>query len=220
MKLHVNSWVAYNLAMDQAKVRVAVDAGANDGGYTATLLEHGFEVHSFEPVPEMFEKLKARVGHDKRATLNQCALGDRFSTQTGIQVLEAWTLGRPGDGGLSVSPDFKDAPGFKMTTMRLDDYLGETPIGILKLDVDGHEFKVLKGAARTLRRDKPPILCEFGCYLSKLFGPEAPRQMVEFIFDLGYKVVSCDAKHEFTRWDQIEPQWPWHTTFDVVLLPR
>lgn len=216
--LHVNSWIAYNLAMDGAKVRVAVDAGANDGGYTNTLLEHGFEVHAFEPVPAMYNKMSARFDPHPKAFLNCMGLSDKREVIKDVVVLEAWTIGKVGDGGLQKTPNPEVQAPFDLHTITLDEYLAATRIGILKLDVDGHEFKVLRGAERTLRRDKPPMLCEFSCYLNKL--GESPENFVNFIFSLGYKVVSCDAKHEFTTWAEIEPHWPWHSSFDVMLFPR
>ncbi len=218
--LHVNSWALYQKCMDQAKIRVAVDAGANDGGYTNTLLEHGFSVHAFEPVPAMFNVLESRYDKCPDVVLNQMGLSDKRETIKDVTVLEAWTIGRPGDGGLQEKPEMKGAKHFDMPTITLDEYLGETRIGLLKLDVDGHEFKVLRGAEKTLRRDAPPILCEFSCYVHRLFGKSEPKAMVNFIFSLGYKVVSCDAMHEFMSWEAIEPQWPWHTSFDVMLIPR
>lgn len=218
--LHVNSWIAYNLAMDGAKVRVAVDAGANDGGYTNTLLQHGFEVHAFEPVPAMYWKMAERFTDHPKAFLNRIGLSDRREVIHDVSVLEAWTIGKVGDGGLQKTPNPEVQDVFDMQTITLDEYLGASRIGILKLDVDGHEFKVLRGAERTLRRDMPPILCEFSTYMHKLFGPSEPENFVNFIFSLGYKVVSCDAKHEFTTWAEIEPHWPWHSSFDVMLFPR
>lgn len=215
--LHVNSWIAYNQALDDAKIRVAVDAGANDGGYTNTLLEHGFQTHCFEPVPQMFAKLEKRFGGDPRVCINRMGLSDKRETIKDVMVLEAWTIGHVGDGGLQKTPNPEVQDVFDMPTITLDEYLGQTEIGILKLDTDGHEFKVLRGAEKTIRRDMPPILCEFGCYLHKL--GESPEAFVNFIFGLGYKVVSCDMKHEFLTWEQIEPQWPWHSTFDVMLFP-
>lgn len=220
-QLHVNSWDAYNKAMDEAKIRVAIDAGANDGGYTHTLLEHGFRVHAFEPVPREFAKMLARIGRTEMAILNNYGLSDKMDVVKGVTVLEAWTLGHVGDGGLQQSPNYKDEPPFDLRLTTIDDYVQyvwNTKVGIIKIDVDGHEFKVLRGGETVIRRDKPAILCEFGCYLNKL--GEDPEAFVNFIFGLGYDVWSCDGKNRFTSWAEISPQWPYHTTFDVMLLPR
>ena len=219
--LHAHSWIAYQKAMDQATCRVAVDAGANDGGYTDTLLTNGFVVHSFEPVPAMCNKIRDRYADDdKPVYINQMGLSDKRETIKDVTVLEAWSIGHVGDGGLIQTPNKEVQATFTMHTITLDEYLGDTSIGLLKLDVDGYEHKVLKGAEKTLRRDKPPILCEFNAYLHKMFGKSEPELMVNFIFSLGYDVWSCDGKNRFTSWDAIKPYWPYHSSFDVILLPR
>lgn len=219
--LKVHSWLAYQKAMDSATCRVAVDAGANDGGYSATLLANGFGVHAFEPVPVMCDLIRARFkDDDKPIFINQLGLSDKRETLHDVTVLEAWTIGKVGDGGLQVKPEMKDSPPFTMHTIPLDDYLGNTRIGLMKLDVDGMEYKVLIGAQKTIQRDRPPILCEFNCYLGKMFGAHEPEAMVNYIFHLGYDVWSCDGANKFTSWAEIEPQWPYHSSFDVMLLPR
>lgn len=38
-------------------------------------------------------------------------------------------------------------------------------VNLIKLDVDGHEWNVLKGAAQTLRRFRPPIIMEVAPYV-------------------------------------------------------
>jgi len=220
-QLHVNSWIAYQKAMDTATCRIAVDAGGNDGGYAHTLIENGFVTHVFEPVPAMYRKICDRFSNgDKPVYINQMGLSDKRETIEGVTVLEAWSIGKIGDGGLIQSPNQDVQEIFTMHTITLDEYLGDTRIGLLKLDVDGYEHKVLKGAEKTLRRDKPPILCEFNCYLHKMFGKDEPEAMVNFIFSLGYEVWSCDGVNCFKAWAEIEPQWPYHSSFDVILLPK
>ena len=215
--LHVNSQILYERCLREATIKVAVDAGANVGGYTNTLLEHGFSVHAFEPVPSVFKDLQLRFGSTPRVKLNQLGLSDSAYAMTDVTVLEAWTIGKPGDGGLQVKPEMKDSPVFDIHTISLDSYLGHKRIGIFKLDVDGMEPRVLRGAAGTLIRDHPPILCEFSCYINKL--GHSPEGFINLILSLGYHIWSCDGENKFSSWQEIAPHWPYHSSFDVMLLP-
>jgi len=217
MNLHVDSWYLYEKAMQEVMVKVAVDAGANDGGYTKTLLSHGFEVHAFEPVPAMFAEMKVAHGENPKAHLNMLGLSDKAEVLRDVTVLEAWTIGQVGMGGLNIKPEMKDAKPFDMQTITLDSYLDGDPIGLFKLDVDGYEFKVLLGAEKTLRKWHPPILCEFGKYLAAV--GDDPKTFVEFIFDLGYDIWSMDGKFKATMWNVVQPHWP-IDTYDVMLLPK
>lgn len=40
-------------------------------------------------------------------------------------------------------------------TVRLDDFVRDTTVGFMKLDIEGMEFEALKGAKDTIRRDRP-----------------------------------------------------------------
>lgn len=216
--LHVNSWDLYSYFLDTVKCRVALDIGANDGGYTKTLLENGFIVHAFEPVPEMFEKLKGVHGGDAFAILNNLGVSDRAGVVKDITVLEAWTIGNPGLGGLQVKPERRGVPTFDMTTTTVDEYLQGDPVGIIKLDVDGYEPNVLRGAIKTLKQYRPPILCEISNYIEKLGTPA--KDFCELVFGLGYRMVSMDGKYEAKNWHDVEPWWPHHSSFDVMLVPN
>lgn len=215
--LHVNCWDEYQRAMDQATIKVAVDAGANDGGYTHTLRQNGFTVHAFEPVPHMFQKLSEKHRNDPMVFGNNLGLSDRNEIITGVTVTGVWTIARPDAPNLSVNPD-NGGTLFDMRTVTLDGYLGDTRIGLFKLDVDGYEPKVLKGAEKTVLRDRPPILCELGHWIIKM-GHD-PRAFIEQIFALGYVISSMDGKCICRTWEEVHPQYPYDTTFDVMLFPK
>ena len=203
--------------MDDSIVRTALDVGANDGGYAGTLVNNGFRVIAIEPVPQMYSHLQQRHRYNDVLCLN-IGLSDKRERLEGVTVLEAWAIGKPGEGGMSPTPNPEIVGTFDVELRTMDEVVGKTPIGLIKLDTDGYEFKVLRGGRNTILNWKPPILCEFGCYLEKL--GESPREFVNYIFALGYNVVSMDGQNVFTSWKEIEPQWPKDTTFDVMLMPK
>ncbi len=219
--LHVQSWELYEKAMREATCKVALDIGANDGGYTQTLVENGFETHSFEPVPKMFNKLQERFADEPKVTCYQVGLSDKDETIENARVMHAWTLGDPDKVKMSVSPDHKDDEAFTLNLKTVDDFCdiwSVEKVGIIKLDVDGYEYRVLRGAEATLCRDKPPILCEFSEYIQRL--GDSPKDFVNFIFSMGYKIVSMDGSFVCENWAQVAPCWPAHGSFDTMLLPR
>jgi len=208
----------FNQVMRDAKCKVAIDAGANSGDYTETLLENGFFTYAFEPVPSMFRKLLKRHGQNKQCFCVQFGLSDKTSIIRDVTVLEAWTIGKPGMGGLSVKPEMAKHNTFNLVTISLDEYLQGLPVGIIKLDVDGYEFKVLRGAEQTIKKYRPPILCELGKYIASI--GESPESFVRFILSMDYFVVSMDGQNVFSSWSEIAPQYPYESTFDVMLMPR
>lgn len=222
--LHVLSWSAYEKAMKDAKIRVAIDAGANEGDYTRTLVEKGFEVWAFEPQPVMFRKLFERHWDKKGVWPINMGLGNHVHILKDVQILECWSIGKPGDGGMLMTPNLEVQRPFDMLVTTIDHFFsprrkpGDGGVGIIKLDTDGFEYKVLKGGEQTIRKWKPAILCEFGEYLERL--GDDPKTFIEFIFDLGYDIWSMDGLNKFSTWKEIEPQYPHSSTFDVMLLPR
>jgi FkbM family methyltransferase len=226
MGLHCHCWDLYEKAMKEAKYNVAVDIGANSGGYTATLRQHGFGVIALEPVPKMFKQLKERFKDDLEVVCRNLAMSDKPEIIHNCRVMHAWSLGDPEKVGMSVSPDHKDDLPFDMICDTLDhtlEFLQISHVGIIKLDVDGYEPKVLRGAEKTIWRDSPPILCELSEYPERM-GHD-PKTFINYIFDLGYKICALDGKMECTTWEEVEPYYPRPNSkvigsYDVMLLPR
>jgi hypothetical protein len=77
---------------------------------------------------------------------------------------------------------------------RLDDVLEERAVGavdLLKIDVEGSEPEVLRGATRSLERTRH-VICEInGPYLAQ--QGLSPRQLVRQIIDSGFRLRSVSG---------------------------
>lgn len=156
-------WTAgiFDLAVSEVLARLvdpgdtAVDAGANVGYMTvlvATVAGPSGRVFAFEPHPGLFVILQQNVAAAAGAAccaVNNAALGARVG-RARLVVPDAMAandgLARI-DQGDAVAGESIDVA---MTT--LDAEIGDDPIGVLKLDVEGYELEVLTGAARLLSR--------------------------------------------------------------------
>jgi FkbM family methyltransferase len=147
--------VAETLARLADPGETAIDAGANVG-FMSNLLAHavgsGGQVISFEPHPLIFETLKSNAARWQKT--------DRVSP---IDIRQAAVSSSAGVLPLAIDPDtFAENKGTasleqrdltnstEVLTVCLDDE-PSTPIGVLKLDVEGHELAALSGAAALLR---------------------------------------------------------------------
>jgi FkbM family methyltransferase len=140
---------------------LAIDAGANIG-YTTSILGVRVgpkgRVHSFEPHPEVFESLTENVElwkRDRRCgsfLLHQAALGK----EKGKALLHTNEWFRTNRGTAWISEKIETGPGLRVCEVaigNLDSLLGtDETIGILKMDVQGHELGVLQGMSRLLQR--------------------------------------------------------------------
>ncbi|TWU28179.1 FkbM family methyltransferase [Bythopirellula polymerisocia] len=162
--------------------RTSVDAGANRGSYTYFLSRLSQHVYAYEPNPAMRWILK-RVAAEN-VTVSKAALSDESGIAE-FAVPKSKTFFRNNAGSLEVDQLAEASPDlvrFQVPTARLDD-LGVSNVGFMKIDVEGHERKVLLGAQRVIERDHPVLLIEM---MDSLTQGEL-RESVEFVERRGYR---------------------------------
>ena len=130
-----------------------VDVGANIGNHTvffAAIL--GAQVIAMEPYRASHDLLEVNVaanGIEDRVRTHCVALGERDGSGS-------VRIGDPGNlGTVGIQADGGDIPIRSLDGMALD-----TPIGLIKIDVEGDEAAVLAGARQTIRRWLPDIIVE------------------------------------------------------------
>lgn len=138
----------------------AVDVGAADGVYTWYLSRLASFCVAFEANPESANRIRRRV---PSATVYAVALSDgegetclRIPVVKGVP-LEGWaTIEAENRFGPLDSQDVRSRP---VALRTLDSYVLQN-VGFIKIDVEGHELAVLRGAADTIHRWRPTILIE------------------------------------------------------------
>jgi FkbM family methyltransferase len=156
---------------------IVFDVGANVGGYTKAALEvcPSAKIYGFEPHPLNFAKL-ARNLEGTSATLFRYALGDSDDVVTFYDRSDKY-----GSAHASLYSDVievlhrKESIASQVAIKRLDDVavgLGVQRIHLLKIDTEGHELAVLKGAERMLRSGQVDVIqFEFNetCVIARTF---------------------------------------------------
>jgi FkbM family methyltransferase len=139
--------------------RTAIDAGANTGLYTLRLARLCRTVYAFEINPGV-------TGHLQRARLpNVHLMHVGLSSAAGPAVLYIPLLhGKmPLEGWASLTPgNCPDTDVHRQITgqVRTLDSYRIVDVDFMKIDVEGHEIELLKGARETLTRYRPRILAE------------------------------------------------------------
>jgi len=107
------------------------------------------KVYAFEPEPGNFEKLKANL--ERNNVTNVIPLQLALSENEGeMQVASA--------GGSSIMTQARTGTSVKVTT--IDKFVGANKlprVDFIKMDVEGHELKVLEGAHETIQAFKPSL---------------------------------------------------------------
>ena len=144
-----------------------LDVGANTGIYS--LLSKAVsplrEVHAFEPFKSVFGILKNNIALNKFAAdiivVNAAASSETGTADLFIPTQEHGLV----EMSASLSPDFKSEHSERVSvrSIKLDDYcrqLGLGRVAVMKIDVEGVEDRVFKGAREMIARDRPIIFCE------------------------------------------------------------
>lgn len=196
---------------------LALDVGANIGQMTSALsaaVGPTGRVISFEPHPEIFALL-----HDNVARWN--GAGDTGA----IELRHLGLASSCGTAQLGMSEAFESNAGtasmcadderivrtVDVPIRRLDDELGEACVGVMKLDVEGYELEVLRGAPKALaeHRIRDIVFEEFG---------EAPTPVSELLQSSGYEVYSLDQTLLGPMMEPARADWRRRSTEDPSYL--
>ncbi len=151
-----------------------IDAGAWIGGhamaYAKKVGENG-KVIAFEPNPDAYECLKRNVSplsNGGNLEIYPEALGD-VRNQVSFSVKKGW-----GDSG---HVGYEEGA-IIVWMNRLDNY--NFAPNFIKIDVEGCELKVLKGAAKTIEKRRPVMVVEINAPALKRQGSD-PQQVIDWL---------------------------------------
>jgi FkbM family methyltransferase len=132
----------------------AIDVGANYGLYSYFLSRAGKVVEAFEPLPECAQSIRAYGS--TRICVHNVALS---STPGNLQLYTPIIDGVPYPACSTFSRPAGPCDIIDVPVKTLDSY-GFDDVCLVKIDVEGHELEVLKGAEQTLNRERPVVLVE------------------------------------------------------------
>lgn len=133
---------------------MALDIGANHGIYAYALASLANAVHCFEPLAECCRYIQDH--HAANITVHNVALSDRASElELHVPIIDGRAV------YTRASLDRPDGPfdSRRVEVRTLDSY-ALTNVAFIKIDVEGLEAAVLRGATRTLEANHPKLLVE------------------------------------------------------------
>ncbi|MGC5029345.1 FkbM family methyltransferase [Micromonospora sp. DT229] len=149
----------------------AVDVGAWYGPWTARLLRRAARVVAVEPTTALAGQLRTAF---PRVEVVEAAVSDHEGTAT---------LYLPEGGAIVGTSSLEDpTQGAPVPVRRITlDSLGLTEVRFIKIDIEGHELPALRGAAETVKRDRPVLLIE----VEERIQPVEP--LLELLTGWGYR---------------------------------
>lgn len=147
-------WIFDNLDPERAYV----DVGHSTGWFGVPVALKGYEVYGFEPLPNSYQRsLDNMALNGVEYTLINAAV----SSGSGEQTLR-YTARLPLTSGASLEPHIHGGrESMTVDVVTLDEAIpSDLDVGFIKVDVEGHEIHVLRGAEKLIDRCRPKMILE------------------------------------------------------------
>jgi len=153
---------------------VFVDAGANFGEFTIFAAKHAASVLAFEPLPKVYAALEENVSLNQfvNVRLFQLALGENSATLPMYSCIDGELNNNEGLSTLYIS-DNRSTQVASVSVEPFDDVFDESGykrIDVFKVDVEGAEIEVLRGARTSIKRYRPVLLVELNSLTCEAAG--------------------------------------------------
>jgi FkbM family methyltransferase len=181
---------------------VVVDVGANVGAHALPLAQAvgpTGQVLAFEPTGFAFGKLRRNLELNpalaRRVQAVQGFLGPAKGAGAVPPLYSSWPL-KTGD-------DLNDRHGGRRmdaggaSRLSLDAAVGDAPVQLIKLDVDGHECGVLRGAGELLRKRGPIIVLELAPSELAEAGSSV-AELMAILKQAGYHLTDLGSRHKIS----------------------
>jgi FkbM family methyltransferase len=185
------------------------DVGANIGEFAlfaANLVGAEGKVCAFEPMNDTFKTLQENVAinnYQKRVLPYNIALSDHQGEADLFAATEYTALGSMEDGFHTMyAQDDRSVFVHKTRLETMDDMQKELPApDFLKVDVEGAELLVLKGALKTLEKSHPKILLEFNKDTFEAAG-YTQQEVLDLLKRFGYKFYTIENRGKLLPLDE------------------
>ena len=169
---------------------IFIDIGANFGlhtVYAAKLVGEKGRVFAFEPVAKHLNLLNKNISLShvrERVEIVSSALSNSQESSLTFYLPPEEEIAVTA----SLSAEGNNLQEIKVANARLDDYWTniDREVKLIKIDVEGAELEVLRGAERLLKRWKPKLLIEVHGFALPSFGTTV-HELRQFLIDLGYQ---------------------------------
>lgn len=135
-----------------------IDVGGNRGVYAFRCWRLGAQVEVFEPNPVCLKVLQAWASNRPRVNVHAVGLSNE-SASASLHIPVDDT-GIEHDASASIEQHAFSRSRAQSIHLETLDSFAFPDVSLIKIDVEGHEFSVIEGAADTLRRLRPALLIE------------------------------------------------------------
>jgi len=178
------------------KNSIVLECGCHIGTHTIKLAKLCDKLYAFEPLPSTNMVLRKNL--ELNSIDNVIVSENGVSDQIGKTKYNWIENGNPGCSGLDDNP-MGIPPWIPPLTQIIEvdlitiDSLNLNRLDFMKIDVEGYETKVIRGAMNTIRRCKPTIIMEVW---KNHFGEvdlDYTKELFADLLDMGYDVINIEG---------------------------
>lgn len=172
----------------------AVDVGANIGNHSVFFSKFFNRVHSFEPNPLAFDVLKVNAKYAiPKNNIEPYPIG-----LSDIDGYHSFSINRCNMGASKIESDeikLSSCQNIRVKVQKADNIqcLQNEKISLVKIDVEGHEVNVLKGARNIIQHNKPAIIFEQGA--AEIVNGSS--RTIDYLAGLGYEFYTIRKRFYF-----------------------
>ena len=173
------------------KRSIVIECGCHIGTHTIKIASLCDKIYGFEPMPDTFEVLNKNIqlNYINNAIIYKKGVADKPGLTKYSWIPET----NPGGSGLDDNPMGKPE-WINTTTKNIEvelttiDSLNLDKLDFMKIDVEGYETLVIKGAINTIQRFKPVIVMEVWRDHFGSVDINYTKELFKDLLDIGYDV--------------------------------
>ena len=178
---------------------VCIDIGANIGLKTLFLSRHASNgrVIAVEAAPSVAARLRENIALNSASNVEcvEAAIGDHVGS---VRFAEASAYGHIATEGIEVPMLSIEELARRLSLPRVD---------FIKIDVEGFEFSILKGAYDFINAQRSLVLFEFNSWCQLAFADVNPKMFLEWIFEhFAYIGIVRPSPSGYDLIEQIRPE--------------
>ena len=167
---------------------VVIDAGANYGQLSILFskVKPGVKVYAFEAYKYISQILLKNVKiNNANVKVYNCILSDE--NKKNLIISDAILKEFNNYGSNSVELETDENQGNLIDSIKIDDLDIQEKISFMKIDVQGYDLKVLKGAKKTIMKNKMPIIIEYSEEFENKFDYNF-SDFLKILKEINYKI--------------------------------
>ena len=200
-----------------------LDIGANMGLVSAAIARQheARTVFAFEPVRETAKRAAATFALNQLANIKllPVAVGERNETLTFFHAPghSDYASANPTDTHIGIGWTETKTPCVMLDSLRAKGILPQ--VGVIKIDVEGHELSVLRGAKNLITSDRPVITLEYNYRIAPKMGWTANDVAAFFAETVGANSYSFLSLHHDGKPEAFPPPPSGHGILNLLCIP-